>query len=270
MRTTNPYISCVINVDTRSGFMEDSSQQSGLFNGCISEDFLTDGIFNKIKYLEGFDKEIIVFVDEHNPIPEKTLEYLRSIVDVLVIRKHSHEEKFNEYNYISALQLARGEIIFHFDQDCGAFARGKEFIQEQIDLLEQYDYVSYPSLWSPKASDDPLYNYVWCSSRYFLCKRETLDWTEILKCERDYEYTYEAYPASAKPHWFEHIIGLIAKYKGKGVYYPKVDYDKICLFVWENYHKYTLRRLNEQSYDEVRQWVLNNGGIRWPNNLLIR
>lgn len=271
MRTETPLISCIINADTRSGFLDDSSQQTGLFNGCISEDFLTEGLYNRKKFLDGFDAEFIMFIDEHEPIPEKTLNYLIQNTDCLVIRKHTHEDRFNEMNYISALMLARGKYIFHVDQDCATFTNNKENVQEYIDLLEKYDYVSYPSLWSPKGSDDPAYDYVWCSTRYYWCKRETLDFTEILKCEKDYEYTYNQYPASVKNPWLEHYLGLISKYTtGRGVYYPPVDYSKTCIFVWDNYNKYTWGRLNTQSYDEVKNWVLSMGGIHWPNNLTIR
>lgn len=257
-------LSLCINLDTRS----QRDQQEGLFSGAVNLDFLTDGIFNKQKFLHGFDFETIVFIDKHNDIPQQTLDYLHSICDTVVVRKHTHEEKFNDWNYWSALSLCRGDIIMHFDQDVNAFTSGQESVQELINLLDNYDYVSYPSHWSPYPDHNENYDYYWCSTRFFMCKRETLDFTEIKKCLQNMDYLYGKYPASVHNPWFEHIIALISKYTGKGVYYPKIEYDKLSIFTWETYETYTLRRLNELPYEEVKQWILNKGGIFYPNNLL--
>lgn len=258
-------ISIVINCDTR----ENKNEQTGLFQGVCNEDFLTDGIFNKIKFFDGFDIETIVWIDEHLPVPEKTVEYLRSLVDCLVIRKHSHEEKFNDNNYVSALALARGEIVCHFDQDVSAFSSSKESVQEMIELLEYNDYVSYPSHWTPNPTHDPNYDYYWCSTRFFMCKRSTLDLTEIKKCLSDSDYLYGKYPASVRNPWTEHVLALISKYTGKGVYYPPVNLDKLAIFTWDNYENYTLRRLNQFSYDQIKEFINSKGGIYYPNNVRI-
>lgn len=260
-----PYLSIVINCDTR----EEKNEQTGLLGGVANFDFLTDGIFNKVKFFDGFDKEIIIFIDEHLQVLEKTLEYLRSIVDTLVIRKHTHEEKFNDYNYLSALSLARGEYVVHFDQDVSAFTSNQETVQEMIDLLEIYDYVSYPSHWSPFPTHDPNYDYYWCSTRFFMCKRDTLDFTEIKKCLQDMDYLYSKYPASVRNPWLEHILALISKYTGKGIFYPPINYDKLSIFTWESYETYTLRRLNELPYWEIKKWIIDKGGIFYPNNLKV-
>lgn len=258
-----PEISIAINCDTRS----QKDEQTGLFGGVVNADFLTDAIFNKIQLFNGFDIEIIVFIDEHNSVDEKTLSYLRSICDTVVIRKHSGEEKFNDWNYWSSLALCRGKYIAHFDQDTAAFTSGKEAIQEMIDLLEKYDYVSYPSHWSPNPTHDPNYDYYWCSTRTFFCKRETLDFTEIRRCLQDSDYLYGKYPASVRNPWTEHILALISKYTGKGVYYPSIDYDKLCIWTWDNYETYTMRRLNELPYEEIKNFVISKGGIQYPNNI---
>ena len=259
-------ISLVINCDTRSK----RNEQTGLFNGVVNEDFLTDGIFNKIAFFKGFDIETIVFVDEHNSVSDTTLSYLRSICDVVVLRKHTNEEKFNDYNYLSALSLARGEIICHFDQDCNGFSVSKEAVQGMIDLLETYDYVSYPCRLSPNPDHNDNYDYWWCSTRFFMCKRETLDFTEIRRCLADMDYMYSKYPASVKNPWLEHCLGLHAKYNGKknGVFYPPPS-DDIIIFTWDNYDEWVLRRLNSQTYQEVMSWVISKGGIFYPNNLRI-
>lgn len=245
-----PKISVVINCDTRN----QRDEQTGLFNGTVNLDFLDSGVFNKVKFFDGFDIETIVFVDEHEPVPEKTLTYLRAIADTVVVRKHTSEEKFNDWNYVSALSLCRGEYIAHFDQDVAAFARNKEAVQELIDLLDNHSFISYPSPWSPNPVVDANYDYWWCSTRFFMCKRETLDITELGKCLRDMDYLYGKYPASVKNPWTEHILGLMAKYNGNGVYYPPIDTNKRTIFTWDNYETYTLTRLNEFSYDEIFKW----------------
>ena len=262
-------ISCVINVDTRP----ENDNNKEMFNGVVSRDFLVDGVLNKRRLFEGFDTEFIVFVDLHEPLDEKTHEQLREISDVLVIRKHNKSfddienfAAFNDFNYLNALFLARGRYIFHFDGDVAAFAKNTDAIQEQINLLEKYDYVSYPSSWSPNPVDDSSFgNNYWVSTRYFCCKRETLDFSEIIKCQLDYDYWKEKYPRSRLCHWTEHILQSLSK---NGVYYPPLNFDNFILFTWENYHKYTLQRLNNQTFEEVNQWVCSKQ-YHYPNNLTI-
>ena len=77
-------ISIVINCDTRP----QRDVQSGLFSGVVNDDFLIDGVYNKIQFFNEFDFETIVFIDEHTIIEEKTLQHLRSIANCVVIRKH--------------------------------------------------------------------------------------------------------------------------------------------------------------------------------------
>jgi len=267
MRTDKPYISIVINVDSRPERHEFGGEN---LKGVVNRDFLTHGVVNKIQMFNGFDFETIVFIDQHEHIPATTLDFLHSICDVVCVRKHTHEEKFNDANYLAALQLARGEIVFHFDSDVAAFASSKESIQELIDLLNTHDYVSYPTTFSPNPDNNPNYNYWWCSTRFFLYKRSTLNIPEIEKCLADSEYLYTKYPASIRNPWLEHIIALIAKYTtSRGVYYPMLDYSKLLIFCWDNYRTGLLKELNEMDYKGVKQFVLSNGGIHYPNQVRI-
>jgi hypothetical protein len=257
-----PTLSIVINCDTRP----QNDYAEHMFRGTVNADYLIDGIGNKIKFFDGFDKEIIVCVDEHAPIPEAALNYLNRIADTLLIRRHTHEEKFNDWNYWRALAMASGDIIFKFDQDCATFTSGQEPINQLISLLDKYDYVSYPSHWSPDPVHDPNYDYFWCSTRFFLCKRETLDFTEIKKCLLDSDYLYGKYPTSVRNPWFEHITALISKYTGKGVYYPPMDLENYAIFSWRNYKTGTLEMLNNMSYSEIRTW-LQSHPISYPNDV---
>ncbi len=265
-------ISAVINVDTRS----ENDQTKEMFNGCVSRDFLYEGIMNKRKLFSGFDIELIVFVDEHEPLTEREYSDLKGISDTLIIRKHNKKfedqsdcQSFNDLNYLAALSQARGKYIFHFDGDVAAFASSPEPIKEYIDLLEKYDYVSYPSMWSPNPVNDPSFEgKYWVSTRFFCCKRSTLNLNEILKCQLDYDYWKATYPVPRLCHWTEHICSSIAWNIGKGVYYPEIDFSRFILFTWENYHKYTLQRLNSQTFEQVRDWVASKS-YHYPNNLSI-
>lgn len=259
-------ISVIINADTRP----ENYNECGLGKGVVSRDFISDGVYNKIKFFDGFDKEIILFIDKHEEIPQDTLEYLNKICDTIVVRRHTNEDKFNDYNYISALSLARGDIIVHFDQDSSAFASSKEAVQKMIDLLDNHDFVSYPSHWSPLPVVDNSFDHVWCSTRFFMCKKESLDLGEIKKCLVDYDYWLSKYPVARACHWVEHLIGSIAKYRNQSVYYPPINFDDLIIFSWGSYDKYTLRRLNEQPYEDVRNWVTQKGGIRYPNDIFVQ
>lgn len=265
-------ISICINVDTR----HEREQNQEMFRGVVSRDFLYEGVINKKNLFKGFNTEVILFIDEHEPLDEKMIANVREVADVLVIRKHNKKFEdnenfpaFNDINYLNCLSLARGRYIFHFDGDVAAFTNSPEHIQKHIDLLEQYDYVSYPSMWSPDPIDDSSFGgKYWCSTRFFCCKRRTLDFSEILKCQLDYDYWKETYPVPRLCHWVEHLLSSISHTKGKGVYYPPIDFDNFILFTWENYHKYTLQRLNNQTFEEVRDWVKSKH-YHYPCNLTI-
>lgn len=262
-------ISCIINVDTRP----ENNRNKEMFRGVVSRDFLVEGIYNKIKLLDGFDKEIIVFVDEHEPIEEKTVSAMRKICDTVIIRKHAKKfedsdnfSAFNDFNYLQALFHARGKYIWHFDGDVAAFTESPEPIKEYLGLLEKYDFVSYPSHWCPNPVDDPSFeNIYWISTRFFCCKRSTLDFTELIKCQLDYDYWKEKYPRARLCHWLEH---LLHNCKENRVYYPPLNFERLILFVWENYEQYILQRLNNQTFEEVNAWVTSKT-FHYPNNLSI-
>lgn len=257
-----PTISLVINCDTRP----QKNEQTGLFGGVCNDDFLTDAVFNKIKFFEGFDIEVIVFIDQHLPVPEQALEYLRSIADCVVIRKHTDEPSFNDYNYLSALSLARGTYLAHFDQDVAAFTSSPAHIQGMINLLEEYKFISYPSIWSPNAVDDPSFGgRMWASTRFFMCKRETIKFDVLRKCIENPDWAYETYgDVPRKCNWLEHFLTLTNK---NSVYYPPIQTQNYTIFTWEKYETYTLRRMNEYTYEEIYNWH-NTHPIFYPANCI--
>lgn len=262
----NKHISLVINCDTRQGFQSEQSSAEKMFEGCRSEDFIIDGVQNKIKFFDGFDIEVIVFIDEHESLPNHIFAKLLNIVDVLVVRKHTDEANFNDWNYIRALELATGDIVVHFDQDSAGFSRSKEDVQTFLDLLNEHDFISYPSHWSPFPVYDDSFDHTWVSTRFFMCKREALDFPEIIKCQKDYDYWCATYPVARKCHWTEHIIGSMAKYRGQKILYPPINIDSIAIFSWGSYTRGTLKTLNEMSYLEIRYW-LNSHPIEYPNDI---
>lgn len=253
-----PFISICVNLDTRPP----KDTADGLFSGTANEDFLIDGLRGKLKAFDGFDTELIVFVDEHLPIHENILSEMRLMCQTIVIRKHTSENKFNDNNYLACLSMARGEYVVHLDSDSNIFISSPNIINYFIGLLEQFDYVSYPTLYSPNEGVHSEYDYRWASTRFFMCKRSSLDFTEIKKCLDSSEYLYDKYPASARSPWTEHVLGLIAKYNGKGVFYPPRNDNEYLIFCWGKYEQWTLRRLNELSYDEVKNYIHSKGGIQ--------
>lgn len=264
-----PLISVVVNVDSR----KENEHNKEMFNGVVSRDFLVDGLINKRKMFDGFDIELIVFLDEHEKVDESAISEMREVADTLIIRKHNKSFEdietfaaFNDFNYLQALFCARGKYIFHFDGDTVGFAKSKESIQAYIDYLEKYDFVSYPSYWSPNPVDDPSFNNIfWVSTRFFCCKRSTLDFTELIRCQLDYDYWKEKYPRARLCHWLEHLLHDCTENR---VFYPPLDFDNIIIYTWENYHKFILKRLNHQSFEEVNNWVCSQS-FHYPNNITI-
>lgn len=265
-----PKLSIIINLDTRP----ENSHNQEMFKGVVDRDFLIAGILNKRKLFENFDAEYIAFIDEHEPLTQEEINKVKEITDTLIIRKHSKSFEnienfaaFNDFNYLQALFMSRGEYVFHFDQDVAAFAPNDMPIYKMAEWLEKYKFVSYPSHWSPNPVDDASFeNKYWVSTRFFACKRSSLDFTELIKCQLDYEYWKEKYPRARLCHWLEH---LLQDNTPNCVYYPPINYDYFILFTWENYYKGLLNHLNNSTFEEVKSFVLSKGGIHYPNNITV-
>jgi len=261
-------VSVVVNVDSRP----ENGTNKEMFNGCVNRDFLVDGLINKRNLFKGFDFELICFLDEHEPVDDKTISHMREVCDTLIIRKHDKRFEdidnfaaFNDFNYIQALSQCRGKYVFHFDGDVAAFTESPEPIREIINKLEEVKFVSYPSIWSPYPVEDSSFEgYFWISTRFFACKRSSLDLTEIIKCQLDYDYWKEKYPRARLCHWLEHIL----LQKKEDVYYPPLNFERFILYTWNNYEKYILQRLNNQTFEEVNAWVCSKD-FHYPNDLTI-
>lgn len=255
------YLSLVINCDTRPP----KGTVDGMFSGTSNEDYLIDGILNKQKFFSGFDIETIVFVDKHTEIPKSVIDYLHSTCDTVIIRKHTNEPSFNCYNYLDALSQARGQYVCHCDQDTSLFTSGEDYIRELIAHLDNYKFVSYPSMWSPKAVHDESFgNRTWASTRFFICKRETLKFDVLRQCVEEPEWAYQQFGDSPRRcNWLEHFLTLS---NNDSCYYPPVDIDKGLIFSWGSYEKYTLRRLNEYNHDQIKEWQQTHP-LYYPNDI---
>ncbi len=255
-------ISIVFNCDSRN---ENNEFGGSNLTGVSCEDMIVDSLLNKIKFFDGFDIEVICYLDRHNFIADEILKKLQGLCDVLVVRKHTDEVNFNDWNYVRALQLATGDIICKVDQDTASFSKDEFVVYDLIKLLEEYDFISYPSHWSPIAVTDTTFDHVWCSTRWFMCKRESLDLDEIKKCF-DYDYWINTYPVNRKCHWLEHWIGSIAKYKNQKVFYPPMNNEKYLIWSWGKYKKGLLKELNNSTYEQVKEFI-NNHPITYPNDV---
>lgn len=261
-------VSIVINADTRAGVRAPNTQFVNMGSGCRNIDFLIEGVNNKKKFFNGFDCETILHVDVHEGLNQEELGTLAGITDCLVLRKHTKAfgpiqqfPQFNDINYLSALAMARGDVVAHFDADTAAFARSPEPVHELIRLLDRFSYVSYPSRCSPNPVVDESFDHWWASTRFFLCKRETLDHSEFLKCLLDYDYIWQRYgDKKRKCHWLEHILGYTSN---SSVFYPPMSPD-FMVFCWDSYRSGVLGRLNASDYSGVEEYVARCGGIHYP------
>lgn len=256
-------ISLVINIDNRPVNHKFTGVNLG---GCVDDDFIIDGILNKQKFLYGFEYETIIHLDKHTDVSYETIQKLQEISDTLIVRKHTSEHGFNCNNYIRALEAASGDTIIHFDADTVAFSSSYDETKKYIDLLNNHTVVSYPHWFSPNPDVNDNYDYWWASTRMFMCKRETLDLSEIKKCLSDNDYMYSTYPASVRNPWFEHSLGLLAKYRGNGVFYPPLDYSETIVFSWGSYESGLLKKLNNMSYQEVAEWQKSHP-MYFPNDV---
>lgn len=277
---SNKTISIIINVDTRPGFMESQTEFTGMFNGTRSLDFFVEGVLNRKQFFHGYDSDVTLFIDHHERLPryveEALLHMLNTrIITNLVFNQHTEYfedriffDKWNDVNFLNALMMGRGRYIAHFDGDTVCFrSPSSPAVDNMIKMLEtDIEYVSYPSAFSPGADDSsfPEFRYWWASTRFFFCKRETIDYTEIVKCLKDSDYMYGKYGDRRRCPWLENVLGILTYDKGRRVYYPPMS-DHYMIFSWAKYISGVLPRLNQMSYPEVVDYVNRcPGRIHYP------
>jgi len=273
-------IGIVINLDTRPGYTDEVAY-CGMHGGggCRSIDFFTDNVLNKIHFFRGYTTEVTLYI---HVIEDITIELWHSLIKMmddklihnLALNRDSKLfmgkpiRQFHDTMYLNAMMLSRAKYIAHFDADSAAYRRNDcDIIDQIINWIEsdQYDIVSYPTIHSPMEGPnqclpgDP--EYLWASTRFFFCKREFLNYNGFVRLFDD-AYWIEQH--KGKPHRYpnvtEQILGFMA---GPGrVLYPPKDLNNFMIFCWHRYNRGTIGSLNEFSYDEVYDFVINRcGGI---------
>ena len=273
-------IGVVINLDTRPGYT-DKTAYCGMYGGggCRSVDFFTDNVLNKIRFFRGYKIEVTLYVHMVEDITDEVWESLKKMMDDGLVHNLAFNRdtrvfmggpirQFHDTMYLNAMMLSRAKYIAHFDADSAAYRRDEcDIIDQIINWVEsgQYDIVSYPTVHSPMEGPnqclpgDP--EYLWASTRFFFCKREFLNYNEFVKFFDD-AYWIERH--EGKPHRYpnvtEQILGFMAG--PERVFYPPKNLDDFMIFCWHRYNKGTIGILNELSYDEVYDFVINQcGGI---------
>lgn len=252
-----PRISLVINADTRYGWLDDftgvKNDGRNILFGCRSIDFMTDGVVNKRRFLAGYDLETIVYVDEHEPLSRGAVKRLDAMgesgeITKLIVTKVNHSRhRWNDYLYRDTLAHATGDYIAHFDGDAAAFRRPEfPLIEKYLAWLEGgYKYVCQQT-----PLPDHEHGMWWASTRFFMCKRETLDLDEASRCIDD-DYRRAKWGDRHCP-CFEHIIALIA---GGPVLYPPSNNDNFVVVNWVAYNRGVLSKLNAMDYEGVKQYI---------------
>jgi len=286
-------ISIVINTDTRAGIGDEKTEaHSGV--GCRSWDFLTDNVYVCRNFFDGHSLDVTLLIDIHTPIPDVVMRKLHSmvhegIIDNLVLRRSTmvHQgrniKEWKSLFYLEALFMAKGKYIAHFDGDSSAFkAPESEFVNKLISWVEsdKYDFVSYPNPNSPDP-EPPGHmhvvkaDYLWVSTRFFFCKRESLDFSEMLKCTMNNETGYvlknysKYYDKVFQKFSVEQILGLIASTESKDrIFYPPRNENDYLIFSWHTYYNGTLARLKDMEWPQVMDYLNNKcGGVQGPCDL---
>jgi len=180
----------------------------------------------------------------------------------LIVEKVDHSQhRWNDRLYQRALSHATGDYIAHFDGDAAAFRRPEfPLITKYLEWLDN----GYKYICQQTPLEDWQHGMWWASTRFFICKRETLDLREAYNCLHD-PYRIEKYGDKHCP-CFEHIIALIA---GGPVLYPPCDNDNFVVVNWVNYYRGVLGKLNAMSYDEIAKYIFETcGGPHGASDLI--
>jgi hypothetical protein len=250
-------ISLVINCDTRIGYLNDKSTigdfGGGSLQGVRSLDLLTDGIAQKINFFRGYNLQVILYIDLHEGIDVAPLLEINDMVNAcgnnskVICKPHNREEyKWNDKLYIEALRLAEGDYIVHFDGDSNAYRKDDcDIIERYFKWLDEgYKYICQP--WD--RIGDPMYH---ASTRFLICKRETLDLPQIEKA------IYWGEVNGLRNPCLEFTIAGLAG--SETVLYPPREDSDYIVFCWARYYGGLLKHLNNLSYEGVKEYILGCG-----------
>lgn len=267
-------ISIVINCDTRPGCGADVSTTGdhgeGSLHGVRSWDFLTDGVTNKLNFFRGQEVELILFIDQHEPLPlfvEDRIHHIcRNLPAKVICRENPRRiNRWNEMLYIEALKLATGDYIAHFDGDCAAFRSETDpvnVIEDHLGMLDARPPVGAKFVCQPTTLTPEEHGMDWASTRFFICKGSWLNLDEAERCVTDEAYRIGKYGHTPA---LEHVFGKMAG--ETGVFYPPANWDRYMVFSWSRYHRGLLAKLNTMPYEQVRDYILDCG-IHGPNDVI--
>jgi hypothetical protein len=227
---------------------------------------MTHGIIMAQNFFNGYDIETVLCVDEHAPIPQFVLEAWDGLTQTgrlqkLIVKPVDRTRyRWNDALYNDSLRLAGSRYVCHLDQDTALFR------QLNCDIVAQYlrwlD-SGFKYICQPHNGGDMMWH---ASTRFFICKRETLDFPEIERC-LDQNYVNRKY---GKEWWCpcaEHVLGLLA---GPGkVLYPPLQPDDYLIWSWVKYYKGLLPQLNQMTYEQVRDYAMDCG-LHGPMDLIAK
>lgn len=258
-------LSLLINADTRP--VHPSFE--GMHKGVRSRDFIgRAAIEGKRKFFEGFDCEVIVHIDEHEPLTHEQYDVLHECCDVVVVRKHSKSYRgndpfypFNDVNYLQTFAMARCDLVAHFDQDVTAFAADGAPARWMVDeiISGKTKFISYPSKNHPHPVHAPDHlGMFWASTRFFLCHRDSIKLDVLEHAIREPQWLYENYsrPPQESP-WTEQFLAVMNNYE---VTYPKPDIDHWAIFPWMSYEDGLLDRMASLPYGDIASGIYRAGG----------
>lgn len=260
--------SVVITCDSRAGWLDpftsvrDRGDKS--LPGCRSVDFMLSGVENKLLFVGDREIELLLFIDEREPISYAARLMLGALGHgtdkkiFIAAKDHSHP-RWNDKLYHDALKHATGDYVIKFDGDVAAFHReGFDAIGNHIKLLDQ----GYRFICQPTQIENHGMRHA--STRYFICKRESLNFPELERCMDDH-YRVRRYQAHLP--CYEHFLGVL--WGPNSVLYPPADNKNYLIWSWVEYHRGVLEKLNKMTYDDVYKYVFETcGGVHGASDLM--
>lgn len=275
-------ISIIINADTRPG--QDAVSQTvgdhgeGSLQGVRSWDFLTELPRTAEKFFLPHNCETVLYVDEVDPIPVEISDKLDHMEESSGCRfkwsskKHDHSQpRWNDRIYLEALQGAKGDYVVHLDQDCALFrSPDNDIVARYLKWLDE----GYRFICQSTNLTKEQHGMWWASTRFFMCKRETLDFTVLWKTLEDRNSIFSKYPWEDGAVWMpclEHALGVMGG-KDKVLYPPREDGpDGYTIFSWVVYYRGLLELMNNSTYEKVQDFVFNvSGGLCGPSDFIPR
>jgi len=256
-------ISVVINADTRKGYLHSARGEewgNKSLHGVRSVDFLLEGVRQKMDFFRGYDTQCLLYVDQHEALSYGLIAEIDELIgsygnnSKFILKQHDRTKpRWNDYLYLEALRLADGDYIAHFDQDCNAYRTDEcDIIRRYLLWLNnQYKFICQPTDMTKEA-----HGMWWASTRFFICKKETLNFDEI-------ESNLTTPVRGKHTPCFEHVISVL---NDESVCYPPREDEQYCIFSWATYNSGTIKKLNEMSYADVKKYVLDEQGLFGPND----